>query len=61
MLNVICHWYDLYLKEDESRLLPENKRFLKHASTWLNSEPWKADPQAFAEYKRNYYGEQNEG
>ncbi len=60
-LNVICHWYDLYLKEDESRLLPENKKYLKHASTWLNSEPWKADPAAYLEFKKQYYGETNEG
>jgi len=60
MLNVICHWYGLYLKEDESRLLPENKRFLKHASTWLNSEPWKADPKAFMEFKKEYYGKPDE-
>lgn len=61
ILNVICHWYDLYLKEDESRLLPENKKYLKHASTWLNSEPWKADPAAYLEFKKQYYGETNEG
>ena len=55
VLNVICHWYDLYLQEDESRLLPENKKYLKSAAAWLNSAPWRAEPQAYAEFKRSYY------
>lgn len=55
VLNVICHWYELYLQEDESRLLPENKKYLKGASVWLNSAPWRADPQAYAEFKKQYY------
>jgi hypothetical protein len=61
VLNVICHWYDLYLKEDESRLLPENKKYLQHASTWLNSAPWRADKDRYLEFKKQYYGETNEG
>lgn len=60
VLNVICHWYDLYLQEDESRLLPENKKYLKSAAAWLNSAPWRAEPQAYAEFKRRYYEEANE-
>lgn len=60
ILNVICHWYDLYLAEDESRLLPENKKYIKSASAWLNSAPWRAEPEAYAEFKRNYFGELNE-
>lgn len=60
VLNVICHWYDLYLKEDESRLLPENKKYLQHASTWLNSAPWRADKERYLEFKKQYYGETNE-
>jgi hypothetical protein len=55
ILNVVCHWYELYLQEDESRLLPENKKYLKGASVWLNAAPWKADPQAYAEFKKQYY------
>lgn len=55
VLNVICHWYDLYLQEDESRLLPENKKYLKSAAAWLNSAPWRAEPQSYAEFKRSYY------
>jgi len=61
ILNVICHWYDLYLAEDETRLLPENKKYIKSASAWLNSAPWRAEPEAYAEFKRNYFGEANEG
>ena len=61
ILNVICHWYDLYLAEDESRLLPENKKYIKSASAWLNSAPWRSEPEAYAEFKRNYFGELNEG
>lgn len=60
VLNVICHWYDLYLQEDESRLLPENKKYLKSAAAWLNSAPWRAEPQAYADFKRRYYEEANE-
>lgn len=60
VLNVICHWYELYLQEDESRLLPENKKYLKSAAAWLNSAPWRADHQAYAEFKRRYYEEANE-
>lgn len=60
ILNVVCHWYDLYLQEDESRLLPENKKYLKSAAAWLNSAPWRAEPQAYAEFKRRYYEEANE-
>lgn len=60
VLNVICHWYDLYLQEDEARLLPENKKYLKSAAAWLNSAPWRAEPHAYAEFKRRYYEEANE-
>lgn len=60
VLNVVCHWYELYLQEDESRLLPENKKYLKSAAAWLNSAPWRAEPQAYAEFKRRYYEEANE-
>jgi len=60
ILNVICHWYDLYLSEDETRLLPENKKYIKSAAAWLNSAPWRSEPEAYAEFKRNYYGEENE-
>lgn len=60
VLNVICHWYDLYLQEDESRLLSENRKYLKSAAAWLNSAPWRADHQAYAEFKRRYYEETNE-
>jgi len=60
VLNVICHWYDLYLQEDESRLLSENRKYLKSAAAWLNSAPWRAEPQAYAEFKRRYYEEANE-
>ena len=60
ILSVICHWYDLYLAEDESRLLPENKKYIKSASAWLNSAPWRSEPEAYAEFKRNYFGEVNE-
>lgn len=60
ILNVVCHWYELYLMEDETRLLPENKKYLKSAAAWLNSAPWRVDPQAYAEFKRNYYGVSDE-
>lgn len=60
VLNVICHWYELYLREDESRLLPENKKYLKSASAWLNSAPWRVDQEAYAEFRKNYYGGNNE-
>lgn len=57
-LNVICHWYDLYLQEDESRLLPENKKYLKGAGAWMREKPWQADKEALAKFKAEYYGEQ---
>jgi len=57
-LNVICHWYDLYLAEDESRLLPENKKYLKGAGVWMREKPWQADKEALAKFKADYYGEQ---
>jgi hypothetical protein len=57
-LNVICHWYDLYLQEDESRLLPENKKYLKGAGAWMREKPWQADKDALAKFKAEYYGEQ---
>lgn len=57
-LNVICHWYDLYLAEDPSRLLPENKKYLKHAATWLRETPWMADKEEYQRFKAEYYGEQ---
>ena len=57
-LNVICHWYDLYLQEDESRLLPENKKYLKGAGAWMREKPWQADKEALAKFKSEYYGEQ---
>lgn len=57
ILSVICHWYDLYLHEDKSILLPENKKYIKSASAWLNSAPWRADKEAFLEFKKQYYGE----
>lgn len=60
ILSVICHWYDLYLKEDEARLLPENKKYIKSASAWLNSAPWRADKNAYLEFKKEYYGETDE-
>lgn len=60
ILNVVCHWYELYLQEDESRLLSENRKYLKSAAAWLNSAPWRAEPQAYAEFKRRYYEEANE-
>lgn len=60
VLNVICHWYELYLYEDESRLLPENKKYIKSAAAWLNSAPWRVDARAYTEFKNNYYGESNE-
>lgn len=55
-LNVVCHWYDLYLREDESRLLPENRKYLKGAGAWMREKPWQADKLAYAEFKKNYYG-----
>lgn len=55
VLNVICHWYELYLQQDQSRLLPENRKYLKSAAAWLNSAPWRVDEQAYAEFKRKYY------
>lgn len=58
VLNVICHWYELYLSEDEARLLPENKKYIKSAAAWLNSAPWRSDTEAYASFKRDYYGEQ---
>ena len=57
-LNVICHWYDLYLQEDESRLLPENKKYLKGAGAWMREKPWQADKEAMAKFKAEYYGGQ---
>lgn len=60
ILNVICHWYELYLQEDESRLLSENKKYLKSAAAWLNSAPWRVDQKAYAEFKKKYYEEVNE-
>jgi len=59
-LNVVCHWYDLYLQEDESRLLPENKKYLKGAGAWMREKPWQADKAALMEYKKQYYGGSNE-
>lgn len=59
-LSVICNWYGLYLAEDESRLLPENKKFLKGAGAWMREKPWQADKQALAQFKSEYFGEQNE-
>ena len=56
-LNVVCNWYDLYLREDESRLLPENKKYLKNAASWLRSKPWQADKEEFAKFKAAYYEE----
>jgi uncharacterized protein YdaU (DUF1376 family) len=59
-LNVVCHWYDLYLQEDESRLLPENKKYLKGAGAWMREKPWQADKAALMEYKKQYYGVEHE-
>lgn len=59
-LNVICHWYELYLQEDESRLLPENKKYLKGAGAWMREKPWQADKDALAKFKKEYYGESDE-
>jgi hypothetical protein len=59
-LNVICHWYELYLQEDESRLLPENKKYLKGAGAWMREKPWQADKAALAKFKKEYYGEPDE-
>lgn len=59
-LSVICNWYGLYLAEDESRLLPENKKFLKGAGAWMRERPWQADKEALAQFKSEYFGEQNE-
>lgn len=57
-LNVVCHWYDIYLSEDPERLLPENKKYLKGAGAWLREKPWQADKEALAKFKAEYYGEQ---
>jgi len=59
-LNVVCHWYDLYLQEDESRLLPENKKYLKGAGVWMREKPWQADKEALAKFKQEYYGGNSE-
>lgn len=56
-LSVICNWYDLYLAEDESRLLAENKKYLKGAGAWMREKPWQADKEALARFKAEYYGE----
>jgi hypothetical protein len=41
-------------------LLPENKKYLKGAGAWMREKPWQADKQALAQFKSEYFGEQNE-
>lgn len=57
-LSVVCNWYELYLQEDPTRLDSANKKFLKHAGTWLREKPWQADKEEFAKFKAEYYGEE---
>ncbi len=54
-LSVVCNWYELYLQEDPTRLESANKKFLKHAGTWLREKPWQADKEEFAKFKAEYY------
>ena len=56
VLNVICHFYELYIQSNPDLLLPENKKYIKAAATWLNSAPWRVELDAYAEFKREYYG-----
>lgn len=56
-LSVVCNWYELYLQEDPTRLDSANKKFLKHAGTWLREKPWQADKEEFAKFKAEYYGD----